>query len=156
MDNDRKRQCLKAVFKAMESIEVWRRYVKDFCATKLNLESELFIKSMEDNLTASTNSSMCRKVADLHVRVRLYHLDSESLSLMRVLDELQNRYQAIPENQCHIDLFEKPQELFAVVIEATYNVLLKMSTSHCQTCAIELKRLSSSYFQLVCHALVHC
>ena len=142
------RQCLDAVFAAMDSRGVWNRYVKDFCATKLSLGSELFAKSMENTLTASTESSILRRVADLHVRVRLYHLDSESLSLMRVLDELQKRYQAIPEEQCNVDLFERPQKLFAVVIEATYSVLLIITDSR-QPCVNELKRLSSSYLQLV-------
>ena len=131
----------------MECNEVWRKYVKDFCAAKLSLGSELFMKSIEDSLTVSAEGNICRRVADLHVRVRLYHL--ECLSLMRFLDEVQKRYQAISKKQCHVGLFENPDELFAVVIEAIYNVLLNMWTSK-QTCANELKKLSSSYLQLVC------
>ena len=159
---NREQQCLNAVFTAMESIDVWKAYVKDFCTTKLNLGSELFAKSMEETLTASSESNIRRRVADLHVCVRLHHLDSESLSLMRVLDELQIRYQAIPEEQYQIGLFEEPQKLFAVVIEATYNVLLTMSTNlelYHPECVSELKRLSSSYLQLVCYLFVvkvHC
>ena len=123
--------------------------MKDFCATKLCLGSELFTKSIESSLTVSAEGNIRCRVADLHVRVRLYHLDSECLSLMRFLDEMQKRYQAISEKQCLLGLFEKPADLFAVMIETTYKVLLTMWTSE-QTCVNELKKLSSSYLQLVC------
>ena len=62
---------------------------------------------------------------------------------MKLIEE-----QAIPEEQCNVDLFERPQKLFAVVIEATYSVLLIIAEST-QTCVNELKRLSSTYLQLV-------
>lgn len=124
-------------------------YVKDFCATKLSLSSELFARSMEHTLLTLCESDVRRRVADLHVLVRLYHLDSESLSLMRILDGIQRRYQVVSDEQCDLDLFEKPQKLFVIVVDAVYCVLSILSKSSSQDCVRELKMLSSCYLQMV-------
>ena len=127
------------------------RYVRDFCATKLSLGSVHFAKKMEDTLAQSTECNIYRRVADLHVRVRYYHLESESLSLMRVLDELQKRYlDNDTEDQCHLGLSQEPQELFTVVIETIYSVLLKMKDKT-EIRVNDLKKMSSTYLQLVCY-----
>ena len=142
------RLCLNAVFVAMKNRDVRMRYVRDFCATKLSLGSVHFAKIMEDTLSESTECKIFRRVADLHVRVRYYHLESESLSLMRVLDELQARYLAIKEDQCHLGLSQEPQELFTMVIDTFYSILLKM-TDTTEIRVNDLKRMSSTYLQLV-------
>ena len=154
-----------AVFMSMKCEDVWMRYVKDFFSIKLNLSSESFAKSVsvlssqsftksvsvEKHLIAHGDGNMHRRITDLHVFVRLYHLDSESLSLMRVLDELQKKYQAIPEEQCHISILQKPEVLFGVVIEAIHNVLvvISLSMSPCKHYVDDLRKLSSHYLQVV-------
>ena len=134
----------------MEYNEVWKCYVKDVCATKLSLGSILFTKSIEDSLAESSEGNIYRRVAVLHVCVRLYHLDSECLSLMRFLDEMEEQYQFVSEKQCLVvGLFGHPEDLFTVVIETIYQVLLHMWNSE-QTCVDTLMRLSSKYLELVC------
>ena len=141
--------CLAAVFVHMKCKEVWQWYVKDFFATKLGLGSQSSAERVERYLISHADDSVQERVANLHVCVRLNHLDSQSLSLMRILDDLQKQYHTIPEEHCHISSLEDSSALFEIVIKAMYNVLIVMSTSVSPNHVDGLKKLSSIYLQIV-------
>ena len=138
---------LDAVFTAMKHEDIWERYVKDFTMSHSNS------MPVEQYLIAHGDSNIVKRVADLHVCIRLYDIDKESLLLTRVL----NSYQP-PQEPCgnFITTLKKPEELFQFVIEAMYENLEEMSKNRSQAHGAAVKTLSSSYLQMVSITIVNC
>ena len=124
----------------MSHEDIWERYVKDFAKSHSNS------LPVEQYLIAHKDANAKRRIADLHVCIRLYDIDKESLLLTRLL----NSYQS-PQETCGnlITTLKKPEELFQFVIEAMYENLLEMSRNRSQNHGTTVKNLSSSYLQMV-------
>ena len=92
---------------------------------------------------------MLEKMARLHYQLRVSLLDSNSLSILRLLDECASRIPA-----CTVPADFKLQDdtsLFCIVIDMIYNSLLSICVPETPSNSIsEIKNLLSLYYRMVC------
>ena len=137
----------------MESEEVWQAYTKDFCATKFELKQVSMGMPLKQYLIANTDSSIRRRVADLHVCVRVHQVGAGNLAFLRVLDELViHRSSEI----CQ-DVVQTPAKLFENIINVMYDVMLRItlriSEGHLEIDIDAVDQVSSSCRLLVINIL---
>ena len=133
----------------MESEEVWQAYTRDFCATKFELKQVSMGMPLKQYLIANTDSSIRRRVADLHVCVRVHQVGAGNLAFLRVLDELViHRSSEI----CQ-DVVQTPAKLFENIINAMYDIMLRISEGHLEIDVDAVDQVSSSCLLLVINIL---
>ena len=148
-------QILDVVFDAMENEEVWQAYTKDFCATKFGLKQVSMGMPLKQYMIANTDSSIRRRVADLHVCVRVHQVGAGYLAFLRVLDELDicSSSQVRQDTDIINTSLQTPAKLFENIINAMYDIMLKISEDHLETDIDAVDQLSSSCLLLVIYIL---
>lgn len=148
-------QILDVVFNAMESEEVWQAYTKDFCATKFELKQVSMGMPLKQYLITNTDSSIRRRVADLHVCVRVHQVGAGNLAFLRVLDELVIHHSS--EICQDVDIIntslQTPAKLFETIINTMYDIMLRISEDHLEIDIDAVDQLSSSCLLLVINIL---
>ena len=145
-------QILDVVFDAMKSEEVWQAYVNDFCATKFEFKQVFMGMPLKRYLITNTDSSIRRRVADLHVCVRVHQVGAGHLTFLRVLDELDIRRSSQVCQDINI-INTSPSKLFENIINAMYDIMLRISEDHLEIDIDAVDQLSSSCLLLVINIL---
>ena len=135
----------------MEIEEVWQAYTKDFCATKFGLKHVSMGMPLKQYLIANTDSGIRRRVADLHVCVRVHQVGAGNLAFLRVLDvlEIHRSAQICQDIDTNNTSLQTPAKLFEHIINAMYDTMLRISTGHLETDTDAVDQLSSSCLLLV-------
>ena len=92
---------------------------------------------------------MLEKMACLHYQLRVYSLDSNSLSILRLLDECASK---IPDCTVSVDFkLQDDTSIFCLVIDMIYTALISICVLERPSNSIsEIKNLLSLYHRMVC------
>ena len=128
--------------------DILKVYRDDFYATKFDLNSE-YVGALEQQFISNEfarPSSVHRKVACLHVYHRLYHLDPETLSLMRVFDDIRKEFQPGTEIVCSPD---DRAAVLETVTQSMYGTLLGLIQDSNQYSIDKIEDILSQYREVV-------
>lgn len=121
--------------------DVWSKYLSDIIATNHGITSIPCRKILEQHISAE------RSIASVHVCIRLKCLKSKQISLLRIYDDILEKFPQVEDTVADISLLHENTKLFKILIETIYSVLVHLDFF---TSSSLINAVTCAYLQMVC------